>query len=88
MPQAWAAGSASALLQALLGLEPDAAAGVLHLDPRLADWMPDLTVPDPRVDGQVFGLRFRREAATTRVEVLRGDPTRVKQRRLAEPGLE
>lgn len=45
----------------------------------------DLTVRDLRVGGRVFDPRFRREGPTTRVEVLRGDPTRVKQRCLAEP---
>ena len=35
VPQAWAAGSAFMLLQAMLGIEPDAPRGVLHVDPVL-----------------------------------------------------
>ena len=44
VPQAWAAGSAFTLLQAMLGIEPDAPRGVLYVDPALPDWLPDVTL--------------------------------------------
>ena len=80
VPQAWAAGTAFALLQALLGLQPDAAAGVLRVDPWLPDWMPELTVRGLRMGDQIFDLRFVRHDGANRVEVLRGDPSRVERR--------
>jgi hypothetical protein len=38
VPQAWAAGSVFALLQAILGFVPDAPCGKLHVDPLLPEW--------------------------------------------------
>ena len=49
VPQAWAAGSVFALLQAILGFMPDAPRGKLHVDPVLPEWLPDLTVLDLHV---------------------------------------
>lgn len=40
VPQAWAAGSVFMILRAMLGLEPDAAAGMLVVHPALPDWLP------------------------------------------------
>lgn len=77
VPQAWAAGSAFSFLQALLGLNPDAAAGRLHVDPHLPDWLPALTLRGLRVGAQSFDLHFRRVGAATEVEVLRGDKAAV-----------
>ena len=44
VPQAWAAGSAFMLTQALLGFLPDAPRNKLYIDPALPHWLPDLTV--------------------------------------------
>ncbi len=77
VPQAWAAGSVFALLQAMLGLQPDAPAGVMRINPELPDWLPDVTLRDLRVGGQIFDIRFVREDGGTRHEVLRGDPAAV-----------
>jgi glycogen debranching enzyme len=57
-PQAWAAGSAFMLLQALLGLECDAFDGVVHLRPTLPPWLKtirysNLRVGDTSVDFEV-----------------------------------
>src|SRR5499427_6547449 len=38
VPQAWAAGTPFVLLQALLGIVPDAPRGRLYVDPALPDW--------------------------------------------------
>ena len=43
-PQAWAAATPFALVQAMLGLEPDAAAGVLKVRPCLPPWLNRLSV--------------------------------------------
>jgi hypothetical protein len=74
VPQAWAAGSVFALLQAILGFVPDAPRGKLHVDPLLPAWLPDLTVLDLRVGGRCFDIRFWRDGPKTQFEVLRGDP--------------
>lgn len=81
VPQAWAAGSVFSLLQALLGLQPDAPRGRLHLDPVLPSWLPDITLRELRVGGHVFDLRFWREDSGTHFEVLKGDPRAVSLRR-------
>ncbi len=80
VPQAWAAGSAFMLVQALLGIEPDAPRGALYVDPYLPPWLPDLTLNDLRLGEHTLDLRFWREGEITRHEVLRGDPALVKRR--------
>jgi glycogen debranching enzyme len=80
VPQAWAAGSSFMLLQAILGIEPDAPRGVLYVDPALPDWLPDVTLYGLRLGGRDFDLSFRRDGAATRFEVLRGDATVVRAR--------
>ncbi|MBS0560756.1 MAG: amylo-alpha-1,6-glucosidase [Proteobacteria bacterium] len=74
VPQAWAAGSAFALLQSILGVRPDAPNGRLYIDPQLPAWLPDLEVHDLRLGGHHFSLRFRRNGEGTDYEVLSGDP--------------
>jgi hypothetical protein len=68
------------LLQALLGIELDAPRGVLHIDPVLPDWLPDVTLYGLRLGKHDFDLSFRRDGAATRFEVLRGDPAMVRAR--------
>ena len=80
VPQAWAAGSSFMLLQAMLGIEPDAPRGVLHVDPALPDWLPDATLYGLRLGERDFDISFRRDGAATRFEVLRGDATAVRAR--------
>jgi glycogen debranching enzyme len=87
VPQAWAAGSCFALLQAMIGVQVDAPGGQLYLDPALPEWMDELTLRDLRVNGKVFDLRFWRENGASRWEVLRGDAKSVSHRKLARgPG--
>jgi len=83
VPQAWAAGSAFASVQMMLGFQPDEPNGRLYIDPVLPDWMPDITVRNLRLGGHHGDLRFWREGAATRWEVLKGDPGRVVQRSYA-----
>ncbi len=80
VPQAWAAGSAFMLLQALLGIEPDAPGGVLHVDPVLPDWLPDVTLYGLRLGKRSFDLSFWRDGPATRFKVLRGDAAAVRAR--------
>jgi glycogen debranching enzyme len=80
VPQAWAAGSAFMLLQALLGIEPDAPGGVLHVDPVLPDWLPDVTLYGLHLGKRTFDLSFWRDGPATRFKVLRGDAAAVRAR--------
>ena len=72
IPQAWAAGSIFMLLRAILGIEPDAPKKLLHLDPTLPDWLPELTISGLRVGHQQLAIRFTGEGAASRYEVLEG----------------
>jgi glycogen debranching enzyme len=65
VPQAWAAGSVFALLQAILGFLPDAPRGKLYVDPVLPPWLPDLTVLDLHVGQHRFDIRFWRDGDET-----------------------
>lgn len=55
-PQAWAAATPIALVQAMLGLEPDAASGVLRLRPCLPAWIGRLILWGLRVGQAVLDL--------------------------------
>ncbi len=80
VPQAWAAGSAFSFIQALLGLEPDAAHGVLYVAPALPDWLREVVLRDLRLGAERFDLRFWRDGVANRVEVLHGRAEAVVQR--------
>ena len=84
VPQAWAAGSAFMLVQALLGFLPDAPRNRLYIDPLLPAWLPDLTVRDLRIGQNKFAIRFWREGGETAFEVIDGDPALVERCRLPE----
>lgn len=80
VPQAWAAGSCFALLQAMLGIQPDAPNGRLYVDPALPTWLPDVTLLDLRLGHRHFDIRFWRDGEATRFEVIKGDAHMVQQR--------
>ena len=80
VPQAWAAGSVFALLQAILGIALDAPRGRIFVDPALPAWLPDITLMDLRLGRRSIDIRFWRDDATTRFEVLRGPAQIVEQR--------
>jgi glycogen debranching enzyme len=70
-PQAWAAGTPLLLLTSALGLRPDAAAGILHVDqPTLPAWLPDVTLRGLRVGTGTVDLAFRQADGQTCCEVL------------------
>ncbi len=77
VPQAWAAGSSFAFLQAMLGIEPDAPNQQLHVDPALPPWLESVTLRDLKLADMVFDLHFWRDGAATKFEVLKGDPAKV-----------
>ena len=73
VPQAWAAGSCFALMQAMLGIQPDAPNDRLYVDPALPDWLPDITLRDLRLGPHRLDIRFHRDNDRTVWDVLRGD---------------
>ena len=73
VPQAWAAGSAFLLTQALLGFLPDAPHNKLYVDPALPAWLPDLTIRDLRIGQHQLDIRFWRDGEKTQFEVLEGE---------------
>jgi glycogen debranching enzyme len=84
VPQAWAAGTPFVLLQAMLGIVPDAPRGRLYVDPALPDWMPDVTLIDLRLGRKTMDLRFWRDGEATKFEVLRGDASSVELQPIAD----
>ncbi len=82
VPQAWAASSAFALLQSILGIEQDAPNHRLWIDPALPRWLPDITLIDVPLGADRFTLRFIRDDADhTTCEILHGDPAFVQRRK-------
>lgn len=60
-PQAWSAATVVSLMQAMLGLQPFAASGLLLVDPHLPEWLPTITVHHLRVGEAAVSLRFDRQ---------------------------
>jgi glycogen debranching enzyme len=80
VPQAWAAGSAFASLQMMLGFQPDAPNDRLYIDPALPDWMTQLKVIDLKIGGHHLDIDFWRDGTETRWRVTKGEAARVVQR--------
>jgi len=73
-PQAWSASAPLAILQALAGIYPYAPAKLLFVDPRLPEWLPEITIERLRVGKGIVTLRlFRDSDGETDYEVLRLD---------------
>jgi glycogen debranching enzyme len=68
-PQAWSASSLFTIMQAMLGIYPFAPMNLLLLDPRLPQWLPELTLSDLRVGDAKVTLRFYRRGDNTHYEV-------------------
>ena len=79
VPQAWAAGSAFMLTQAMLGFMPDAPRNKLYVDPMLPEWLPDLTIQDLRIGRHKLGIRFWRQSGETHFQVISGDSSIVER---------
>lgn len=62
VPQAWSSGALIHLATTLLGLEADAAAGVVRVDPALPGWMDEVTLRQLRVGNASIDLRVARQA--------------------------
>jgi glycogen debranching enzyme len=80
-PQGWASGSLYMLLQALLGIYPEAQSRILHVrDPVLPDFLAELTVSGLAIGGSRVALQFRRHGARTLANLLsvEGDPLQVR----------
>jgi glycogen debranching enzyme len=80
-PQAWASGSLYMLLQALLGIYPEAQSRILHVrDPVLPDFLSELTVSGLAIGGSRVALQFRRHGTRTLANLLsvEGDPLQVR----------
>ena len=80
VPQAWAAGSAFMLTQAMLGFLPDAPRNKLYVDPMLPEWLPDLTIQDLRIGRHKLAISFWRQSGETHFRVISGDPSIVERR--------
>jgi glycogen debranching enzyme len=78
-PQAWAAGSFPLLLQAILGLRPNAPAGeLLIVRPRLPHWLETVQVRGLRVGKGEVDLSYRRRGRRTMVDVLHARHVKVR----------
>lgn len=80
-PQAWASGSLLLMLQAVLGLSPEAPARLLHVqNPVLPGFLRDLTVTGLPVGRSRVSLRFARHRDRTLVNLLEveGEPIQVR----------
>jgi glycogen debranching enzyme len=70
-PQAWSASAPFTVMQALLGIYPYAPASLVFLDPRLPDWLPDVTVRRLQIGSATATIRFFRTAdGSTEYEIL------------------
>jgi glycogen debranching enzyme len=69
IPQAWAAGSVLHLIRNMLGLRPDAANGVLYVNPHLPNWLPEIELHNVQIGRSVVGIRFWLEGDDTHFEV-------------------
>jgi len=69
-PQSWAAGTFPLLLQAILGLKPEAPDHRLRIvNPHLPHWLRSVRVSGLRIGRGSATLNFRREGSSTHVEV-------------------
>ncbi|MDQ6671556.1 MAG: amylo-alpha-1,6-glucosidase, partial [Chloroflexota bacterium] len=83
-PQAWAAGSAFMLLQALLGLEANAFEGVVRLRPDLPNWLGRVSFRKLRVAGTQIDFDVIRQGHQLLVEVGDAGGLRVEVRQAEE----
>ena len=77
-PQAWAAGAIPLLLQAILGLAPDASRNEIRIvRPRLPHWLGEVEVQGLRVGDSTIDLAYTRHRGQTRVSVIADGGVRV-----------
>ena len=91
-PQAWAAGSAFMLLQALLGLEANArdgdlgGGGTLRLRPSLPPWLHRIRYTNMRVAGRQVAFEIKREDDRLAVDVIDSAGLRIETSQVLERG--
>ncbi len=74
VPQAWASGAVVHLMAILCGLDADAAAGELRLNPALPDWLPEIRITGLTVGTASVDLTVSRGAnGAHKIEVDPGD---------------
>ncbi len=61
-PQAWSASMIFSLLQALLGIYPNAPEKQLMVEPCLPDWLPEITLESLKVGDAIVTIRFYRDS--------------------------
>lgn len=78
-PQAWAAGSFYMMLQAVLGILPEAPSGILRIrEPVLPRWLDQISIHGLRLGRSTVDLQFQRHGAMTTARVMRKQgPVRV-----------
>lgn len=69
-PQAWSASSLFSIMQAMLGIYPYAPLHMLLLDPRLPEWLPEITLRNLRIGRATVAIRFYRNGKRTHFDVL------------------
>jgi len=73
VPQGWSSGALVHMVSTLLGIDADAAKGVLRLRPALPEWMSEITLRQLRVGDASADLQvIRRSDGSHRVDVLAG----------------
>ncbi len=72
IPQGWAAGSIFMLLRAILGINPCARDNILHLNPTLPDWLPDVEISGLRVGDRRLSIQFLGNGASSSYRILEG----------------
>jgi len=60
-PQAWSASTVFTIIQSLLGLYPYAPLNILFIDPKLPEWLPEITLRNLRVGKAVVTIKFIRK---------------------------
>ncbi|WP_140908408.1 amylo-alpha-1,6-glucosidase [Cognatiluteimonas lumbrici] len=85
VPQAWSASTVVTMLQAMLGVYAHAPSGVLYLDPRLPEWLPEITLRNLRVGEAGLDLRFARQADGTSTYEILDQRGKLEARRRAIP---
>lgn len=70
-PQAWAAAAPVLMLQTLLGLRADASQNLLHVNPKLPDWLKSVTASSLRVGAARVDLHVERHGDQYEVALTR-----------------
>lgn len=80
VPQAWAAGAVFHLVRALLGPDPDIGNGIMHADPVLPDWLPELRIEGLTLGEQRVDVHVWRENGETHAKLMNGGNIRLVRR--------